>query len=254
MRYLTLVAIVLSVSVGTFSTRADAPAITARYALGATVPQLSLDGASLAQAVDYLRQMSGANIIVNWKVLEGVGVAKETPISIQVRNLPMGKMLQLVLDQASPNTQLVYTVHSNIVDVTTQDEADKKLYAKVYVVDDLLVVPPLKRPPNLSISQSNAAQLQIGSGAQQGTSNGTTGGSGQGLFGDSSNNQYNQGTQMQKTPAQQGEDLATLIRQVVRPSIWVENGGPASIHFFNGKLIVNAPASVHEMIGGPLDQ
>jgi hypothetical protein len=35
--------------------------------------------------------------------------------------------------------------------------------------------------------------------------------------------------------------------------VWRQNGGPASIRFFNGTLIVTAPRSVHEAIGGPLE-
>ena len=38
---------------------------------------------------------------------------------------------------------------------------------------------------------------------------------------------------------------------MVRPTIWKENGGPATMRYFNGKLIVTAPQSVQEMIGGP---
>jgi hypothetical protein len=44
-----------------------------------------------------------------------------------------------------------------------------------------------------------------------------------------------------------------LIVQTVYPNMWVQNGGKASIRFFNGNLIVTAPRSVHEAIGGPVD-
>jgi hypothetical protein len=33
----------------------------------------------------------------------------------------------------------------------------------------------------------------------------------------------------------------------------VQNGGKGTIRFFNGNLIVTAPRSVHEAIGGPVD-
>jgi hypothetical protein len=41
-----------------------------------------------------------------------------------------------------------------------------------------------------------------------------------------------------------------MIRETVRPEIWRENGGAASIRFYNGNLIVTAPRSVQEAIGG----
>ena len=49
------------------------------------------------------------------------------------------------------------------------------------------------------------------------------------------------------------KELVTLIKEIVQPSVWTDNGGKASIKFFNGCLIVNAPRSVHEEIGGPID-
>ena len=48
------------------------------------------------------------------------------------------KMLQLALDQASPNAQLVYMVDENVIQVTTQEDADKQMITKGCVVDDLV--------------------------------------------------------------------------------------------------------------------
>jgi hypothetical protein len=56
----------------------------------------------------------------------------------------------------------------------------------------------------------------------------------------------------QQTSAQKGQELVDLIKNVIRPNIWSDNGGPASIKYYNGKLIVNAPVSVQEAIGGPV--
>jgi hypothetical protein len=38
---------------------------------------------------------------------------------------------------------------------------------------------------------------------------------------------------------------------VVRPEIWRENGGTASIQYILGELIITAPLSVQEAIGTP---
>ncbi len=39
----------------------------------------------------------------------------------------------------------------------------------------------------------------------------------------------------------------------VEPEVWRENGGTASIRYFRGRLIITAPRSVHEQIGGAID-
>ena len=44
-----------------------------------------------------------------------------------------------------------------------------------------------------------------------------------------------------------------LIKELVQPEVWVDAGGSAQIRYFNGNLIVTAPRSVHEAIGGTWD-
>jgi len=223
-------------------TMSDLPAISARRAMSQTIAELNVDGVALSRVLDFLRQTSGANIVVNWKVLEGAGVSRDTPVSLQVRELTLRKMLRLVLDQASPGTQLTYSTDANVIEVTTQDEADKVLITKVYVVDDLVM------PDNRVVAPP---MMNLGDVTKGGTTTGGSGGSGAGqtsLFTETPSS----GGAAEETTQKRGEDLVALVRDVVRPTIWKENGGPASIRYFSGKLIVSAPASVHEAIGGPL--
>ena len=44
-----------------------------------------------------------------------------------------------------------------------------------------------------------------------------------------------------------------MIRETIRPDVWREAGGPASIRYYNGNLIVTAPRSVQEALGGPTE-
>jgi hypothetical protein len=44
-----------------------------------------------------------------------------------------------------------------------------------------------------------------------------------------------------------------MIRETIRPEIWRENGGTASIRYYNGHLVVTAPRSVHEALGGAIE-
>ena len=221
-----------------------APPRNANAALGSRISELNVDNVALSRVVDFLRDVSGANIIVNWKVLEGAGINKDAPISIQVRDLTLRKMLKLVLDQASPNAALVFSVDSNVIGITTQDDADKHMVTKVYVVDDLVMTDNSTiTPPTLNLQQATAAST----GGQAGGTGGGGGGGGTSLF-----KTDTPAAATTDTPQKRGEDLAALVREIVRPSIWRENGGQASIRYFSGKLIVTAPVSVQEAIGGPM--
>src|SRR3954470_8494190 len=53
--------------------------IPARIALNLRIPELSVDSISLAKCIDFLRDSSGANIVVSWKALEAAGIVADTP-------------------------------------------------------------------------------------------------------------------------------------------------------------------------------
>jgi hypothetical protein len=72
------------------------------------------------------------------------------------------------------------------------------------------------------------------------------------LLGNSGNNKTGK-DEKTKTKTERAEELVTMIRDTVYPDVWRENGGPASIRYYNGNLIVTASRSVHEALGGPID-
>ncbi len=242
-------------------------AVNAKRALAMPMRELTVEAQPLSKVLDYFRSVTGANIVVNWTVLETANVTRDTPITLQVRDLSMAKMMQLVLNQASPQTALVASVEDNVIEITSQDEADKQLVTKVYIVDDLMVTPNPwgLKAPQISLSSALSSGGGGGGGSGFGGGGGGSGfggggggggfggsGGGGGLFGNTQGNATN--TQSSKeTMDKQGDDLVQLIREVVRPNIWRENNGPATIRYFNGKLIVTAPISVHEAIGGPIN-
>ena len=56
-----------------------------------------------------------------------------------------------------------------------------------------------------------------------------------------------------KSKTERANELMDLIRNIVQPDVWTENGGKAAIRYWNGNLIVTAPRSVLEAIGGAFD-
>ncbi|MGN6367697.1 MAG: hypothetical protein ACTHN5_05505 [Phycisphaerae bacterium] len=207
--------------------------VPARWALDEVVPDINVDNISISQVMDFLRNSSGANLVVDWSVLETAGVSKESPVTLQVRGLPLRKVLLLALDQASPTVPLSISVDQNVIEVTTQEASDRRLVTRTYSVADLLVPAPTINTPTLSLQQAT----------QQG-SNG--GGGGSGLFNDSGYGSQ----QQQATATQVADQLIAVIKSMVRPTIWQDNGGTASISYFQGQLIVTAPLSVHQAIAG----
>ena len=127
---------------------------------------------TLSRAVEDLREASGANIFVNWRMLERVGVKRDTPVSADVSGLPFADALRLLLSRAgtsgpklafyidgdeapaveqrtilnAPSVVAVEKatnrVQDPVVTVTTKDDVYSDTNICVYDVRDLLSPPP----------------------------------------------------------------------------------------------------------------
>jgi hypothetical protein len=210
---------------------------TARALLEQRLPAANLTNVPLVDAIDFLRDIAGVNIVVDWKELAAANISKDAQINLQLHDVTAGKVLSLILSQAGPGDLLTYSIDQNVVQVTTRAVSDQQLITVVYYVTDLL-------QPN-DIFDYKISNITGGSAQVTGGSGG--GGGSQALTANSNSSQT-------KTIDQKAQDLIKLIETVVRPEIWRDNGGSASMEYLNGNLIVTAPRSVQEAIGGPVDR
>ncbi|HUB26990.1 MAG TPA: hypothetical protein VL992_16305 [Tepidisphaeraceae bacterium] len=219
--------------------------------LDAIQPELKFENVPLSDALDFIRDTSQANVIVDWKALESVNVDRDSLINLHLRNVTLRKALNIILDEAAPGDVLTFYMDDNVIEVTTQEKADSIMFTMVYPVQDLLVQIPQFTQQDLSglvsaVSSSSGQSTTLG-GGQTATNLSSGGGAGSALGQGTSNSQNI------KTQADAGADLVKLITDTVRPEVWRQNGGNCSISFYNGLLIVTAPRSVQEAIGGPID-
>ena len=198
----------------------------------------------LRDAIAYLRNTTNANIFVNWNALQAAGVSRMAPVSLDVRNVTVRKVLSLILAEASPQTPLVFFISSNVLTITTRSEANLHLVTRVYPVGDLIMsVPNFNNAPSFNLQ--SATQNTSSSVSSQG-GGGAMGAAGGGLFTGST-----AATSNTQASAKRKKELVKLIETVISPRIWSVNGGPANIIYFNRQLVVTAPAYIQELIGGP---
>jgi len=237
---LRLVAVVLAASLCSAKL---ATASTVRHQLDATLPEVRFDGVALSDAVDFLRDVSGANITVNWRALEADGVSKDTSLNVKLRSISLHHALDIVLGEAGGTGKIGWTVDENVIEITTQELIDSKMYTRVYPIEDLIMeIPDFTDAPDFSLQSTSNNTAQAGGGAGGGGGGSLFGGSGGGSGGEKS-----------KTKTERANDLMELIRSTIQTDIWQENGGKAVMRYWNGNLIVTAPRSVQEAIGGPFD-
>jgi hypothetical protein len=107
--------------------------------LARRVPELNFDAVALTDVIDFLRDVSGANVFVDWGALEGAGIERNTPVSARVRNVPFSNALDLVLASAGKGAVVVgYAFKDGVIHVTTGEQLDRLVETRAYDVRDLV--------------------------------------------------------------------------------------------------------------------
>ena len=227
----TLVACLGSLAPADSTRPADGPSMAT--AVRMRVPAVEFKSVPVADVFDFMRDVAGLNLYVNWPALEAAGVDRSTPISIRLRNIQLARVLDITLGQLSAGrSPIAWYVSDNIIHITTRELADRDLITLIYPVGDLIVKVPDFEGPTFQLGGGNG-----GSG---------TGGGGSVFNGGDNGNPSGDAGDSQQV---RGEKLVQVIMMLVSPEVWVENGGYSSIRYFNGTLIVTAPRSVQAQIG-----
>ncbi len=169
---------------------------------------IDMQNAGLNAVVDYIREISGLNFVIDNKAIEN---PEQEVISIKVTDIILDGALKLMLNPKNK----AHVVDGGVVIITSQDALKKKVRLELYDVQDLTY--GLQDFPGVDIS---LAQDSIGTTA-------TT----------------EEGAKQQFT----GDDLANLIKNTIEKDNWEEADGK-SIAFNNGLLIVRNTVPIHKKI------
>jgi hypothetical protein len=102
------------------------------------LPEASFDGAGLSDVIDFLRDVSGANMVVEWGHLANAGVERNAPVTLRVRDVKFSKALDLILSSAAPGVPVGYSLDGNIIRVSTREHLDGLTDVRAYDVRDIL--------------------------------------------------------------------------------------------------------------------
>ena len=107
--------------------------------LARRVPELNFDGVALSDVVDFLRDVSNANLHVEWGALESAGVERATPVSVRVKDVAFSHALELVLNSAGGGrVPLDYGFRGGVIRISTGEDLDRITETRAYDVRDLV--------------------------------------------------------------------------------------------------------------------
>jgi hypothetical protein len=183
------------------------------------IPEIRLSATPLAEAVETLNRLSGADIKVDLPALQGAGIDPAMPVDMRLRNATLDQALTALLGYASGGntTTLVYTLHGGGIVVTTDNALAPYTYAAVYDVRDISLPIEFQTPTDNTIQTSSD------------------------LFGDPAHTVL--------TRKEMDDEIARLLQELVAPDVWDTSGGNGGrISSVSGRLLVVASWQQHREI------
>ena len=98
---------------------------------------INMDKQPLSEAITFLQNYTGLNIVLDPKALGEEGLTSSSPVSLTVNQVPLKSVLKLLLKPLG----LTYRLEDEVVLITSPQADQSQTYPKTYYVGDL-VMPP----------------------------------------------------------------------------------------------------------------
>ena len=135
-----------------------------RDKLARTTIDIDFKNEPLEKVFESLRAKHGLNIEPDWKTLEACAIGKGKPVSLQLKQVSLGNVLENILDRAGAGAcELHYKLDRGTVRVSTMDGLSGEANVRVYDVADLVRDEHLMRvlddyPPSPKTGQGNGSR------------------------------------------------------------------------------------------------
>ena len=185
----------------------------------------------LKNVIETYRQATGANFHVNWRALQNVGIDREEPITLVVKNVSISRALDMVTDQLSEGKDkfesVYWLINRGVVSITTGHALNAKTIITIHDVGDLLFAAPNFKGPRLGRSTRGAGDQ---TSDQTGIFDvGAGGGTGDGI----------EKEDAAETRNQAKASLEKIIKDSIGEEMWISGGGKGSVRFFRNKMIIS---------------
>ena len=216
---------------------------------------VQFDDTAARDAIDFISNLLGVNIVGRYNDDRvGEGIDPETPINLDVQDKPALTVLEMVLEQCDDGFggECTWQLRDGFVEVGTKDRLDLSRDMRIYPVRELLFEPPMfTNAPSIDLNEALQGGNQGGGGG--GGFGGGGGGSGGGFGGGFGGDIFEENEEeiVRPTAEELAEELIEIITESVEPDRWEDNGGlAATVRFYQGNLIINAPDYIHRQVGG----
>lgn len=193
------------------------------------VENAEFDEMPFEEFVEWLERLTQANVVVRWPVLESAGIAKDRPLTLKQKNLPLGKLLPLAFEALTRDlegVELAVKANGNLLLITTRADLNSKLVTRSYDIEALRIVVPDFKGNRVNIDGAGHGGRQAGGLVQSGSGN----------------------TRKDPTIDAETQRLIDVITGLIDPPSWKVNGGKGTIAVFKSNLIIRNSEEAHDAI------
>jgi len=203
----------------------------ARPARAAPLRRVVFEETPLEDVIGFFRDVSGENFHVNWKALELSGVTKETPVSLNVSNVSIGRALTLVTEQLSAGKDKYESIYwiadADMVRISTGTALNRKLYIRVVDVASLLFIVPDFPGPRISFDTMGKNQTDSTSSSEGG------------FWKDEEDWDDDEDKDDRRSARERVEQtLIDIVKDSIGPDMW-QPQGQGSIRLLHRKLVIS---------------
>jgi hypothetical protein len=194
--------------------------------------RIKFDDLPLSGVMEFLREATEVNLVVNWKALADVGITRDTEVSLDVRGVTLGTLLDLVLENVSGNadkySRAYWIIDKGIVKISTGTALNDETTTEVVDIADMLHVVPDFEGPKMSFESlaSNGS----------GDSHTRSSGGGEGLFPDLDEDDDEDGDG-KMTKKELVDAIVRIITESIGEDMW-RPVGKGHITVLNDKLVI----------------
>jgi hypothetical protein len=85
------------------------------------LPEVRFDNVGFADVLDFVRDVTSANIFVNWKALEAAGIDRNQPVSTRMKDIKFATALDLILrDLDNGKAKIRYAASDGVIVISTE--------------------------------------------------------------------------------------------------------------------------------------
>ncbi|MCE5277490.1 MAG: hypothetical protein ABFD92_14005 [Planctomycetaceae bacterium] len=102
------------------------------------IKELHFEGIELDEVIQFLRDVSGVNIVVKWNALAGAGIKRDSLVYLDVKDVEVEKALRLILESLENPDSLDWAEDDGIITISSRDDLATRTTLRNYPAGDLL--------------------------------------------------------------------------------------------------------------------